>query len=261
VDLKEGEGLSGDQITIVWLDNFGEQRNRSGDGLCAQKSENTKHGQSSVVDFNDKTLGLISIASVLAPVQGIVKVQWNRVGDGGTELGEGTRLSSLHIVGLVDVGVCDARGKLAVNLQESDDGDDLVLGFDGKGRPLFRRGQVGAGEGGSIKFHGPREVKVGLNTVTNKGGHGNTSVLDLSMSEESNGSFISLFPKVPGCETKRIIVVDFRVQVGGEGLKVRLRRLQLCGGGRGARGGERGSGCGGRKDDSSGGLHGEIFGV
>ena len=54
------------------------------------------------------------------------------------------------------------------------------------------------------------------------------------MSEESNGSIISLFPKVPGGETKRIVVLDGRIQVAGQSLKIGLRRLQLCGLGTGS---------------------------
>ena len=174
--LVEGECLSGNQVTAVWLDNTTEQRNGSGDGLLQQKSENTQHGQSSVVDFDDKSSGLGVLASVLAESERIVKVERNSVGDGGSELRELTWLSSSHVVINLDVGVRDARGKLAVDLQESNDGDDLVLGFDGKGSPLFRRRKIRARPWGSVELHGPREVEVGLDAVSNEGGHGNTSV-------------------------------------------------------------------------------------
>ena len=84
--------------------------------------------------------------------------------------------------------------------------------------------------------------------------------LDLGVSKESDGSFISLFPKVPGGKTKRIVVPDGRIQVAGQSLKVGLRRLQLCGdSGRSAGSSECGSGCGGRKKDGGGGLHGGIL--
>ena len=174
--LIEGEFLSGDQVSAVWLDDFTEQRDGSGDGLLQQKSENTKHGQSTVVDFLDESSGLVLLTSVLAEVEWIIKVEGDGVGDRRSELGEGTGLSALHVVGLVDIRVRDARGQLAVDLQEPDDGDDLVLRFDRKGGPLLGRGQFGAGEWGSIQFHGPRPMEVGLNAVSNKGGHRNTSV-------------------------------------------------------------------------------------
>jgi len=149
--LVKGEGLSSNQVTTVWLYNLSEQRDRSGDGLFQQKSENTQHGQSSVVDFHDQSSGLGFLASVLAKVEGIVQLERDGVGDGRAEFGEGTGLSSAHIVRLVDILVRYARGQLAVDLQESNEGDDLVLRLDGKGRPLFRWGQVGSGEWRSVE--------------------------------------------------------------------------------------------------------------
>jgi len=258
VGLIKGEDLSGDQITAVRFDDLSEQWDRSGHGLLQQKSENTQHGQSSVVDFRDQSSGLGFLASVLAKIERIVQLERDGVGDGRSKFGEDTGLSAAHVMGLEDVGVRDARGQLAVDLQESDEGDDLVLRFDRKCGPLFRRRQIDAWEGGSVEFHGPRPVEVGLSAVSNKGGHGNTSMLDFGVSKESDGSIVSLFPKVPGSETKRIEVLDGRIQVVGQGLKVGLRRLQLCGGGRGAGGGECCSGCCSRKEDSGGGLHGGI---
>lgn len=79
------------------------------------------------------------------------------------------------------------------------------------------------------------------------------------MSKESNSGIISGLPEVPGRKTKRIIVLDGRVQVAGKGLQVGLRRFQLCGGSGRAGGGERSSGSGSRKEDSGSGLHREIF--
>jgi len=254
--LIEGEGLSGDQVTVVGLDDFSEQRDGSGDGLLQQESENTKHRQSTVVDFRDESSGLVLLTSVLAEVEGIVKLEGDGVGDCRSEFWEGTGFSASHVMGLVDIWVRHTGGQFAVDLQESDDSDDLVLRFDWKGGPLLRRGQFRAWEWASIESHGPRPVEVGLNAVSNEGSHGNTSVLDFGMSKESNGSFITLFPKVPGSETKRIPVFNGGIQIVRQGLEIGLCRLQLCGGGLGAGWGKGGGGCGGREKDAGGGLHG-----
>ena len=145
------------------------------DGL-GKDSHEGNHCQSSVVDFGDKSFGLGFLSSVLAESERIEKVERNRVGNGGSELRVFSWLSSLHVVGNLDIRVSDTGGKFAVDLQESNNGKDLVLGFDREGGPLLWGRQVGAWEWSSIKLHRPREVEVGLNTVTNEGGHSNTSV-------------------------------------------------------------------------------------
>mmetsp|Transcript_34976 Transcript_34976/g.73384 ORF Transcript_34976/g.73384 Transcript_34976/m.73384 type:complete len:136 (+) Transcript_34976:2363-2770(+) len=86
-----------------------------------------------------------------------------------------------------------------------------------------------------------------------------TNSLDFGVSEESDSGIVSLFPEVPGRKTKRIVVLDGRVQVAGQCLQIGLRRLQLSGRGRSTGAGEGGGGCGGGKEDGGGGLHGGIL--
>lgn len=116
---------------------------------------------------------------------------------GLAELGECSWLSSAHVVGTVG---------LREVLQEADEKDDLPLSGVRKSIPL-----LGWGKGfvdGTIVRSGPGEVdSVGLNDVTNEGSHGNTSVLDLSMTQEADACFLALSPDIDGSNLPWIVVL------------------------------------------------------
>ena len=133
--------------------------------------------------------------------------------DGRSKLRELTWLSSLHVMRLVGLGVGKGRGQLAVNLQESNDCQDLVLGLDWKGGPLLWRGQISGRERSPVQLHRPWPVEIGLDTVSNKGEHSDTSVLNFSMAEETNSGFITSLPKIPRRKSKWIVVLDNGVQL------------------------------------------------
>ena len=98
----------------------------------------------------------------------------------------------------------------------------MVLGTDWKGGPLFRWGQVTRWERGTFNGHRPWPLEVGLDAVSNEGKHGNTSVLDFSVTEEADGGFISLVPEIISRKTKRIVELDDRVQFLGHSLQISL---------------------------------------
>ena len=65
-------------------------------------------------------------------------------------------------------------------------------------------------------------MNVALHAIADESSHGNTAVLDFSMTEESNGLFIAQGPQRVGCEHKRIVELDDGVQVLCQSLKVGL---------------------------------------
>ena len=83
--------------------------------------------------------------------------------------------------------------------------------------------------------------------------------LDFCVSKETNGSFISLFPEVPGSKSKRIIVLDRGVEVDSQSFQIGLRRLQLCRSRLGAWAGEGSGRRNGGKEDGCGGLHCRVL--
>mmetsp|Transcript_2468 Transcript_2468/g.5536 ORF Transcript_2468/g.5536 Transcript_2468/m.5536 type:complete len:275 (-) Transcript_2468:531-1355(-) len=241
-------------FSSVRLDDSRQTGDTSGKSGFNEEAENTKHGKTSVVDFDFQSTGLLLVAGTLAESEGVEQVEWDRVGKiDGVEVGEVTRLSSSHVM-LVVVGA-----EFTPKFQEEDEPEDLPLRVIGDFVPKLRR-VVSCWERSSIHHHWPREFdSVGVDNVSNEGKHGNTSVLDFGVSEESDSGIVSLFPEVPGRKTKRIVVLDGRVQVAGQCLQIGLRRLQLSGRGRSTGAGEGGGGCGGGKEDGGGGLHGGIL--
>jgi hypothetical protein len=182
-----------------------KKRNRSSNLLLGKESKDTDLGQSAVVDLGNASSGLGFVALAAGEAEGVEKVEGDRVGDliRVRELGEGTRCSSLHVVS--SVGLREV-------LQESNEEDDLPLGGIGKGVPLLWGGSGSIREWGAVEGHGPREVdSVGLHDISDEGGHGNTSVLDLSMTQEADGGLGSLSPDGSGSQLKRIVVL----RIGG----------------------------------------------
>ena len=96
-------------------------------------------------------------------------------------------------------------------LQEANEKDNLPLCSIRESIPLLRRRSSLKGKRSSIKSHWPREVNsVGLDNVTNEGSHSNTSVLNLGMAQESDGSGLVTTPDGSVSQLKRIVVLQNR---------------------------------------------------
>lgn len=152
-----------------------KKRNRSGDLLLGKESKDTDLGQSAIVDLGNASSGLGFVALLAGEAEGVEKVKGDRVGNlvRIRELRECTRLSSLHVMS--SVGLREV-------LQKSNEEDDLPLGGIGKGVPLLWGRSGSKREWGTVEAHGPWEVdSVGLHDVSHEGSHGNTSMLDLSV--------------------------------------------------------------------------------
>lgn len=124
--------------------------------------------------------------------QRTIKIE-NRV-DGITE-----RLETWVLSGLTSLGVMrkdSSTTTLVPKFEHGDDGKDLPLGTNGHGIPLGLGGEVDRWVGHTSERLGPREHKVGLNTVSNERKHGNAAVLDFRMTEPSDGSLVALSPEV-----------------------------------------------------------------
>ena len=108
-----------------------------------------------------------------------------------------------------------------------------------------------------MRYNHKRTLQFNHNYIPTKSTYSNTSVLDLSVTEESNGSLIGFAPELSLSKVERIIESKHRVQLLGENLKIGLgladgsgstAGLGRCkGGGRADKGG----------DDS--GFHGVIM--
>ena len=117
--------------------------------------------------------------------------------------------------------------------------------------------EVSTWVGSSGKSLCPWENNVTLNDVSYKGKHGNTSVLNLGLTKESDGGFISLSPEILIGKGKRIVESYLGVGLLGNGLKVSLGGgKSSLGRGRGGWGECRGTSDEGR-DKSE--LHVEIW--
>lgn len=113
------------------------------------------------------------------------------------ELREFTWLASTHVV---------SSGGLREPLQESDHEKDLPLGNIREGIPLLWRGTSIIWEWGSIRGDWPWEVcAVGLGDVTDKGKHSNTSMLDLRVTQECDGSLVGVTPDSGAGKLKRVV--------------------------------------------------------
>jgi hypothetical protein len=132
------------------------------------------------------------------------------------EVGEVTRLSSSHVM-LVLRG-----GKLAPEFKESDQSENLPLSIVGNSVPKSRG--VGLGrETSSVHLHSPRELdSVSMDDVSTESEHSNTSVLDLSMTEESDSSLIGGSPELSLSKVERIVESYNGVKLLSESLKISL---------------------------------------
>ena len=208
----------GHDLTIVShaSEESGKSRNGARDDLFRKESEDSKHSKTSVVDLSYQTLGLGGLVHALGELERIVEVERNRVRKEVVEVRVVTRLSSGHVVSVA------LSGKLTPELKERDESEDLPLGGVRDGIPESR----GVGlrrEASSVHLHGPRELdSVGVDNVSNEGEHSNTSVLDLSVTEETDGGLVAGSPELGIGEVERIVVSNHGVQFLGQNLKVGL---------------------------------------
>lgn len=95
-------------------------------------------------------------------------------------------------------------------LQESNEKNDLPLGSITKCIPLFwwRSGSVGVGISGEIDGEWPVD-SVGLDNVSDEGGHGNASVFDFGVTKEGDGVIVGVSPDGCGGEFERIVKLKF----------------------------------------------------
>jgi hypothetical protein len=83
------------------------------------------------------------------------------------------------------------------------------LGHIWESIPLFRRGTGIRGKGHAGQGHGPGEMNaVGLDNVSDKGSHRNTSVLDLGMTQKGNRGIVGLIVNGRCCQLQGIVVLQ-----------------------------------------------------
>ena len=68
-------------------------------------------------------------------------------------------------------------------------------------------------------------IDIPLNNVSNESKHGNAPVLDLTLSKETNGGFISLTPEVLFSEVQRIVEFDDGVALLSQSFQIGLALL------------------------------------
>mmetsp|Transcript_34993 Transcript_34993/g.73435 ORF Transcript_34993/g.73435 Transcript_34993/m.73435 type:complete len:251 (+) Transcript_34993:182-934(+) len=211
-------------FSSVRLDDSRQTGDTSGKSGFNEEAENTKHGKTSVVDFDFQSTGLLLVAGTLAESEGVEQVEWDRVGKiDGVEVGEVTRLSSSHVM-LVVVGA-----EFTPKFQEEDEPEDLPLRVIGDFVPKLRR-VVSCWERSSIHHHWPREFdSVGVDNVSNEGKHGNTSVLDLGVTQKPDGLFVGLSPELGFGQVQRIVESNDRVQFLSQCFEVSLRFVTITG--------------------------------
>jgi hypothetical protein len=114
--------------------------------------------------------------------------------DGITEGLEAWVLSGLTSLGVV--GKDSSTTTFVPKFKHGNDCKDLPLGANGNGVPLRLGREVNRRMGSTGERLGPWEHKVGLNTVSNEGKHGNAAVLDFGLAQPSDGGIITLCPEV-----------------------------------------------------------------
>ena len=112
--------------------------------------------------------------------------------------------------------------ELTPEFEETNYKENLPLGSVRDGVPKGR-GVGLSGEGGSVHLHGPWELDtVGVDNVSYESKHGNTSVLDLRVTKETDGGFIRSSPEFGLGEVEGVIESNNRVELLGKSLKVSL---------------------------------------
>mmetsp|Transcript_14477 Transcript_14477/g.21710 ORF Transcript_14477/g.21710 Transcript_14477/m.21710 type:complete len:240 (-) Transcript_14477:34-753(-) len=182
-----------------------ESRNRSRNLLLGKESDDSKHSSTSVVDLLNESICLGLFGTVGGPSKRIVEVKSSSRDVLSIESGHFSDLSSLHVMLLT--------AYLTPVFKESNEGKDLQLS---RVRDSIHslRSRINLRERSSIQHHWPRPGdSVSMNNVTNESKHGNTSVLNLRLSKESNGRFLGSSPEVGGRKSKRIEAGDNGVEL------------------------------------------------
>eukprot|EP00324_Dicrateria_rotunda_P002276 CAMPEP_0206160968 /NCGR_PEP_ID=MMETSP1474-20131121/7252_1 /ASSEMBLY_ACC=CAM_ASM_001110 /TAXON_ID=97495 /ORGANISM="Imantonia sp., Strain RCC918" /LENGTH=319 /DNA_ID=CAMNT_0053562617 /DNA_START=146 /DNA_END=1105 /DNA_ORIENTATION=- len=211
------EGLH--HLPGVGRDDALEQRHRAGDRLLGEEGHDAEHREAAVVDLGDKALLLLLRREVARPLERVVEVEADPVGQlirGGVEVGEAAGLAALHVVRLA------VEPQLRPPLEEADAKDDLPLGGVGQRVPLLGRRARGGDVGeGNRRRQVPRPVHaVGLQDVADEAGHSNAAVLDLGVAEPPDGLLVGVVPELRLGELQRIPEADRRVELGGERLQI-----------------------------------------
>mmetsp|Transcript_10005 Transcript_10005/g.16761 ORF Transcript_10005/g.16761 Transcript_10005/m.16761 type:complete len:218 (-) Transcript_10005:194-847(-) len=183
------------------MEKTSKRRDGARGDFFGKESEDSKHSKTPVVDLSYQTLGLLVFRHVLGKLERIVEVERNRVRDTfrtSEEIREITRLSSSHVV------LVATNRKLRPDLKKSDQTEDLPLSIIRNSVPKGRRVSLRR-ERSSVHLHGPWELdSVSMDNVSNEGKHSNTSMLDLGMTKESDGSFVASTPELSLGEVERI---------------------------------------------------------
>ena len=126
-------------------------------------------------------------------------------------------LTSVHVVGHLS-----ASTTLIPQLERRDNRENLPLGSNRDKIPLRLGAQVSRGVRGSSQSLRPGEDEVRLNAVSDESKHGNTAVLDFSMTKESNGGLVGGSPEFGFRKVKRIVKSNNGVKLLSKNLKVSL---------------------------------------
>ena len=182
-------------LTIVRLDLARE----GGDGArhlgLRDEREEAKHGKAAVVDLDVELARLLLVRQLLGEAEGVEEVERHRVRD-LLEGGEVARLAAAHVVGLAVL--LEHVARLGPELEEADDDEDLQARILRRRVPHGRRrealeGRVVRQRVGEL----PRPVDAVLvDAVANEAGHGNAAVLDLGVTEPSDGRLVALVPEL-----------------------------------------------------------------
>ena len=189
----------------MWDETF-EKRDGAVHLLLGEETHDANHRQPSVVNFLDETLSL----RLLGPLIHFHVIKWVEERE-GSGMGEEFRVlvETRVITGSTSAHVVRSSG-LGEPLKEANSEDNLPLGRVRQGIPLLGRGSGIGGERSAVSGNGPGEMNtVGLNDVSDEGGHGNTSVLDFSMAEPANCRFLGVSEDGSSGEFER--VVELRV--------------------------------------------------
>jgi hypothetical protein len=114
--------------------------------------------------------------------------------DGVTEWLERWELSRLSPLGIVRKD--SATTTLVPKFEHGNESKDLPLGTDRHGIPLCLGGKIDRWMCGTSEGFRPWEHKVGLDAVSDESKHGNTAVLDLGLTQPTNGCFVALGPEI-----------------------------------------------------------------
>lgn len=213
----EREGLQGSHdFAGVRFDDTAQHWDGPGNRLRGQETENTKHCQPPVVDFDDQPALLLFGGPFRGQLEGVVQIERDGVRDNAFEIWVLAWLSPLRVVGLAIIG------ELGKPFQEPNESDDLEFRRGGKGVPLFGRGQVRSRHHHAVARQGPGENEIRLDAVSDEGSHSDPTVLDFCLSQPADGLFFAVPPEASADQTQGIPVRNDRVQLSRHRLKVGL---------------------------------------